>query len=191
MRLRVHDRRLRDGTLELRPLTEDDWDALMEWNRDAEVLLYSEGDDVAERTLEEVRAIFRAVSRRAFTFLVLLDGRPIGDAWLQEMNLERVRRRFDPAADLRRIDLTIGVKELWGLGLGTRVIGMLTRMGFEEGADALFGCDIGVANSRSRRAFEKNGYRLLQTAVVRGKTVFDLALPRAREGGVRGRDQRR
>jgi len=183
MNLRTHKHRLSDGTLVLRPLTEYDWSALMGWNRDPEVLFYSEGDRVTARSLEEVQAIFRSVSQRAFTFLVSLNDRPIGDAWLQEMNLKRIRDRFAPGLDLRRIDLTIGDKSLWGHGLGTRVISLLTRLGFEtERADAIFGCDIADYNPRSRRAFESNGYRLFHvvpgTPGAKASEVYDLALTR-------------
>ena len=43
---------------------------------------------------------------------------PIGECWLQQMNLERILQRY-PKADSRHIDSMIGVKELWGQGLGT------------------------------------------------------------------------
>ncbi|HUW58606.1 MAG TPA: GNAT family N-acetyltransferase [Planctomycetota bacterium] len=157
-RLRSHNVTLSAGRLTLRPMTEDDWDILMKWNTDPDVLYYAEGDDVTSRTLEETQAIYRGVSQRAFVFIAELDGVPIGECWLQRMNLERVRARH-PGMDLRRVDLTIGEKRLWGQGWGTRMIGLLTRFGFErEGADAIFGCDVADYNLRSRRAFEKNGY---------------------------------
>lgn len=183
MRLRSHDYRLVGDTLVLRPLTEKDWDALMVWNRDPEVLYFSEGDDVAARSLPEVQTLFRSVSQRALVFLVQLDERPIGDAWLQEMNLPRIRTHFAPDQDLLRIDLTIGDKGPWGRGLGTRVIRLLTRFGFEvQRADALFGCDVADYNRRSLRAFQKNGYRRFQvtpgTPGGKAEEVVDLVLTR-------------
>ena len=64
--------------------------------------------------------------------------------------------------DCRPIDLIIGEKDYWNKGIGSEVIGMLTRFGFEdEHADAIFGIVYGH-NPRSRRAFEKNGYTLYQ-----------------------------
>ena len=108
--LRSHDVRLVDGPLVLRPMTESDWDVLLEWNTDAEVLYFSEGDNVTARSLEVVHRIYRGVSRIAFVFVAELEGRPIGECWLQEMNLEHVLARYDSSLDLRRIDLTIGEK---------------------------------------------------------------------------------
>jgi RimJ/RimL family protein N-acetyltransferase len=42
--------------IKLRPMTEDDWDVLLKWNSDPEVLYYSEGNDVTSYNLEEIIA---------------------------------------------------------------------------------------------------------------------------------------
>ncbi len=161
--IRAHRVRLSEGPLVLRPMTELDWETVLPWNNDPEVLFFWEGDDVTGRPLETVQELYRAVSRTAFIFIIELNGEPIGDCWLREMDLPDLLERF-PGQDLRRIDLAIGRKALWGRGWGTRVIALLTRFGFEtSGADAIFGCGIGDYNPRSRRAFEKNGYKTLET----------------------------
>lgn len=183
MLLRPHAYRLFDGDLVLRPLTEDDWNVLLPWNQDPEVLYHAEGDDVRSWTLEEVQAIFRTVSRRAFCFLALWRGRPVGEGWLQVLNLERVRQLFPAGLDLRRIDLVIGEKACWGRGLGTRMLRLLTRFGFEtHGADALFGCDVADDNAASRRMLERCGYRLLHTIPsppgAKSRAVHDYLLTR-------------
>jgi hypothetical protein len=49
--------------VQLRPLTENDWDLLEKWNRDPDVLYYAEGDDVAAYSPEKVRQIYRSVSQ--------------------------------------------------------------------------------------------------------------------------------
>jgi len=142
--LRQHDVCLSDGPLVLRPMTEGDWDVLLKWNNDPEVLYYCEGANVTSRPLAEVQEIYRGVSEHAFTFVAELDGRPIGDCWLQKMNLERILSRYPKEMDLRRIDLAIGEKELWDQGLGTRIIALLTQFGFQKcNADTIFGCDVG------------------------------------------------
>jgi streptomycin 3"-adenylyltransferase len=125
-RIRDHDVVLRSGAVTLRPATERDWPLYEAWNSDPEVLWFAEGDDVTSRSAAEVRAITRGVSRDALCFIIEHDGRPVGDCWLQLMNLPRVLDRH-PGLDCRRIDLTIGEKTLWGSGIGTRVIAMLTR----------------------------------------------------------------
>src|SRR5437773_10285833 len=100
-------------------MTEDDWPLLYAWNNDPEVLYYSEGGDVTSRSLEDVQRIYRTISQAAFCFVMEVDGRPIGECWLQEMNLQSISNQF-PGRDLRRIDLAIADAALWGHGYGTR-----------------------------------------------------------------------
>jgi len=151
---------LRGENVRLRPLTEENWDVLLEWNKDPEVLYYSEEEDISSRTLEEVKRIYCSVSRNAYCFIVEYKGRPVGECCLQKMNLDRIIKKY-LGKDCRRIDLMIGEKQLWGQGMGTEIIGVLTRFGFmEEKADFIFGCDIGDHNPRSMKSFEKNGYRI-------------------------------
>lgn len=160
--LREHNITLRGERLVLRPMTERDWDIVQKWESDPELLYYWDGDWIEDRELETTQMIYRGVSQTAFVFIAELDSRPIGCCWLQKMNLERILKHF-PGKELHRIDLAIGEKELWGKGLGTEMIRILTEFGFKhERADAIFGCSIADYNPRSRRAFEKNGYTLFQ-----------------------------
>ena len=166
----------------LRPMTERDWNIVQKWETDPDVLYYFDSGWVDERELETTQMIYRGVSQAAFVFIVELQTRPIGVCWLQRMNLHRLLEKM-PDKDLRRIDLAIGEKELWGHGLGTEMIGILTKFGFEtEKCDAIFGCSIGDYNPRSRRSFEKNGYSLfaenIQPEGNKAKIEFDLILTR-------------
>jgi RimJ/RimL family protein N-acetyltransferase len=179
--LRTHTVTLRGERLLLRPMTERDWDVLLRWNNDPELLWFVEGDDVRSRTLEEVQDIYRGVSQHALCFIAELDGVPIGEGWLQEMNEQRILDEF-PGRDVRRIDLAIGEKRLWGHGLGTELIRLLVALAFErEGADLLV-CFAGGHNPRSRRAFEKAGLRVLRTVPepdsVKTTFGYDLLLTR-------------
>ena len=63
-----------------------------------------------------MQTIYRWISTRAHCFIMEVGGNPIGECWLQRMNLQRIVAQF-PDKDLRRIDLMIGEKELWGLRL--------------------------------------------------------------------------
>ncbi len=166
--------------IKLRPMTEGDWGILSKWNNDPEVLYYSEGDDVTSRKLEEAQHIYRSVSQQAFCFIIELNEKPIGEGWLQQMNLKRILQRY-PGLDCRRVDLTIGEKEYWGKRVGTETIRLLTEFGFlEQGADMIFGCDIADYNPRSLRAFQKAGYeivaRIEQSVGRKAKYVQDVAL---------------
>ena len=151
-------------------MTECDWDTLLRWNSDPEVLYYSDGDDVTAYTLDDVQGIYRSVSQSAFCFIIELDGRPIGECWLQDMNIERILQRY-PELDCRRIDIMIGEKECWGRGIGTDVTTMLTEFGFlSEDADMVFCCGIADHNIRSLRAVRKVGYELwLETREAPGR----------------------
>lgn len=171
------------GQLTLRPMTEGDWDLLLAWNRDPDVLYYSDDNDVSAYDLETVQAIYRSVSQNAICFIAEYAGQAIGEGWLQRMNLPRILEQY-PTLDCRRIDLMIGEKSLWGKGLGTAMIRTLTRFGFEvEGADLIFGL-VSDYNVRSRRAFERVGYGVVNEVVEppggKTKISYDLALARAK-----------
>ena len=90
------------------------------------------------------------------------------------MNLRRVVDQF-PGKDLRRVDLMIGEKELWGRGYGPETIALLVDFGFtREVADAIFGI-VSADNERSLRAFEKCGFN--RHAAIReedGALRYDL-----------------
>jgi aminoglycoside 6'-N-acetyltransferase len=181
-RLREHDVTLRRGHIVLRPMTEEDWDILLKWNTDPEVLHFAEGARVAEYSLEAVQDIYRGVSQNAFCFILELRGEPVGECWLQRMNLPRILERY-PGRDCRRIDLMIGEKAFWGKGIGTEAIRLLARFGFErERADMIFGCDVGDHNPRSLRAFQKASFEVCasipQSPGAKARVAFDLLLSR-------------
>jgi len=157
LKLRELAIKLKGERVTLRPMTEDDWPLVEKWETAPEVLYWSDGDDITTRTPEEVRAIFRTVSQQACCFIIEHEAWPIGDCWLQKMNLPVILEKY-PGKDCRRIDLVIGEKGLWGKGLGTDVLRTLTKFAFKkEKADMVFGL-VGDYNGRSRRTFEKAGY---------------------------------
>jgi aminoglycoside 6'-N-acetyltransferase len=157
MKLNEHKITLHGEQVTLRPMTENDWNILLKWNSDSEVLYFSEGGDVKSYDLEQVQGIYREVSQNAFCFIIEFNGQPIGECWLQRMNIERLLKKYS-AKDCRRIDLMIGEKSLWGHGLGTDTIRTLSKFGFEsEGADMIFGL-VGDYNLRSIGAFKRAGY---------------------------------
>ena len=101
-------------------MTEEDWNLLLKWNNDPEVLYFSEVDDVASRTLDEVQQIYRCVSQNAFCFIIKVDDQDIGTCWLQQMNLDRILKRY-PDCDCRRIDIEIGEKNIGVKGMVRKV----------------------------------------------------------------------
>ena len=163
MKLREHTIWLCGEHVLLRPMTEYDWGILLRWNSDPELLYYSEGDDVQSYSLEEIQGIYRGVSQAAFCFIAEVDSQPIGEGWLQKMNLQRILQQY-PGQDCRRIDLMIGEKAWWGKGIGSEMIRLLTKFAFEqENADLVFGVGIADYNPRSLKAFQKVGFQIVET----------------------------
>ncbi len=174
--LAPHDVILRGGAVTLRPMTEGDWDALLTWNNDPVVMELADANPFEETTLAELQTIYRWISTHAYCFIMEVDGNPIGECWLQRMNLQRIVSQF-PDHDLRRIDLMIGEKALWGRGYGTEAIGLLVDFGFSaEKADAIFGL-VKEENRRSQRAFAKNGFSRHATVTEPdGNVIADLVV---------------
>ena len=144
------------------------------------MLAWAEGDEIESRTLDDVQRIYRAISVNAHCFLMELDGEPIGECWLQRMNLERLVARH-PGEDVRRIDIAIGVPALWGQGLGREAVGLLLDFGFRrEGVDVIYAC-VDAGNMRSRRMFESLGFAVeagRDSAGSEADDELDLALSR-------------
>lgn len=151
--------------LTLRPLTDEHLPHLYRWCADPEVLYWTEGgaeDEALSYGEQVVHAIYGGVSENARCFLVEADGAPIGECWLQKMNLPHIRDMYPVNTDVRRIDMSIGEKEYWGKGIGTQMVKMLVQFAFErEQADVLH-CLCEDYNIRSCRVWEKNGFSLVQ-----------------------------
>jgi aminoglycoside 6'-N-acetyltransferase len=177
-KLKTHNVTLLSGDLVLRPMTEDDWEILHKWNSDPEVLYYADGN-ADGYSMEMVKRIYRGVCKNAFCFIMEFKGRPIGECYLQKMNLERILEKM-PGKDLRRIDIMIGEKEFWGKGIGTEAVRLLVEFGFEkQNAEAIFGCGVGNYNVRSMKTFEKLGFEVhseIEQKSKGGRRAFDMIL---------------
>ena len=143
----------------LRPITDDDIPLLCALNSDPEALRWA--DDNAEPYDEaRVKGIWGYVSPMAYCFIVEADDVPIGDCWLQRMNLPEIQSLYPKGTDVRRIDMSIGKTAYWNRGIGTTMIRCLTDFAFrEENVDVLH-CMCNEENIRSVRVWEKNGFRL-------------------------------
>lgn len=166
----THNLHLDGERVHLRPMTEDDWPHVLDWNADPEVLIWSDGIE-EPRPPEDTKGIYRAASRSAYVFIIELAAEPIGECWLQKMNLPEISARFW-GLDLRRIEIVIGRKDLWGKGLGSDAIRTLVAFGFEEErADAIFGI-VDPGNTRSWQAFRKAGPQELQVGEKRTLVIW-------------------
>jgi RimJ/RimL family protein N-acetyltransferase len=168
-------------------MTESDWHYLLKWNNDPDVLRTAEGDSVEGYTLEQIKNIYCSVSEHGYCFMIEVDGRTIGECWLQQMNLDRILSAY-PEHDIRRIDLVIGEADYRGRGFGTEVVATLTRFAFEqEQADLVFGCDIAEDNPASLGAFLKAGYivhdRVVQPPGAKTRFRYDVKAQRSNSQG--------
>jgi RimJ/RimL family protein N-acetyltransferase len=132
--------------------------------------------------VEQLLDFHLTISTKAYCFMIEYAGRPIGECWLQEMNLERILKRR-PGRDCRRIDITIGEKDYWGRGIGTEAIRLLVEFGFRRAqADAIFALDIVTHNIRSLRAFQKAGFEpydaFAESPREGARRSFDLVMVR-------------
>jgi len=147
----------------LKPLCDEYLPFLYKWNADSEVLYWTEGgeDIVRSYDKETVHDIYGGVSQNNPCFLIEINDKPIGECWLQRMNLPEVKAMYDDSVDVRRIDMAIGEKDYWNKGLGTKFVGMLIEYAFNvEKVDVLH-CFCEDYNIRSRRVWEKNGFKLI------------------------------
>lgn len=180
--IKTHDITLYGGNdidVVLRPLCDAHLPLLYKWNADAEVLYWCEEDDVRQYEAGAVRQIYGSISQNACCFLIEADGIPIGECWLQKMNLPDVIAQY-PGLDVRRIDMMIGEKTYWNRGIGTTFLRMLIDYAFYgENVDVIHAL-VDDYNVRSRRAFEKNGLIHVNTVPLRdgmkAKEQIHLAL---------------
>lgn len=145
----------------LRPLSDEHLPYLYKWNSDPEVMYYTEGGNVKPYPPEIVHKKYGGMSQDNPCFAIEVNGKIIGECWLQKMNFPYVRAMYPEGTDVRRIDMSIGEKEYWGKGIGTLFIGMLVKYAFEEEHVDVLHCFCEDYNVRSRRVWEKNGFKLV------------------------------
>lgn len=144
--------------IEFTPLAESDFPLLRDWLGREHVRLWWR--DPIEETVEECLA---AIEGREPTdhYLIVLDGRPVGMiqtyAASDYPEWEEIVQVGDGVAG---VDLLVGEVELIGGGLGPRVLREFARrVVFTDPGTSACIATVEDANRRSRRAFEKAGFR--------------------------------
>ncbi|NLI40546.1 MAG: GNAT family N-acetyltransferase [Caldisericales bacterium] len=148
----------------LKPLNDEHLPLLYKWCADPEVLYWTEGGEDTDLSYdkETVHAIYGGVSQNAYCFLIEANGVPIGEGWLQKMNLPEILAMYPKTLDVRRIDMSIGEKDYWNQGIGSQFVRIMVEFAFaSEHVDVLH-CICGDYNKRSQHVFEKNGFTLMQ-----------------------------
>lgn len=148
------------GEICLRPVSDADIPLLCELNADPRALRWS-SESEEPYTEEMVRQIWGYVSPMALCFIIEAEGVPVGDCWLQKMNLPQVIARYPEGTDIRRIDMSIGRVDYWGQGIGTAMVELLMEYAFAvEHADVLH-CMCDSRNTRSDRIWNRLGFELV------------------------------
>jgi RimJ/RimL family protein N-acetyltransferase len=147
----------------LKPLNDSHLPLLYKWNADPEVVYWTDGGEDNGHSLDTdtVHKIYGGVSQNAFCFLIEADGVPIGECWLQEMNLQNVLNMYDYSTDVRRIDMMVGEKNYWNKGIGSQFIPVIIDFAFNTEQVNVLHCFCEDYNIRSRRIWEKNGFSLI------------------------------
>lgn len=187
--IKSHDITLYGGNdidIVLRPLSDEHLPLLYKWNSDPLVLYWTEGG-TADLNLsydtDTVHCIYGGDIENILYFLIEVDNIPIGECWLQKMNLPNVKSMYPDSLDVRRIDMSIGEKEYWNKGIGTQFIGMMIDFAFNgEYVDVLH-CFCEDYNIRSRRMWEKHNFkRILEEPLTpqpqKGKWQYHYTLTR-------------
>lgn len=171
--LREHTITLSGEGVVLRPMTDRDWPLIEAINNNPEVGYFAEDDEWSPYALENIKEIYHTISLNALMFVIEHVGQPVGECWLQRMNVRRIQDEF-PGRDVRRIDIAIGAPRLWGLGLGSEALQLLVSLAFERQGVDLLVCFAGGHNPRSKRAFEKAGFSVLRTGPRPGTPKADF-----------------
>ena len=186
--IKTHDINLygkkNDNLIRLRPLNDEHLPLLYKWNADPEVTYWCEDIDEGTANNEEtVHDIYGYVSEIAYCFLIEVNGEPIGECWLEKMNIQEVIDMY-PNLNVKRIDMMIGEKDWWEKGIGSALVGMITDYAFEhDNVDILHIPSIFDYNIRSQRTFLRNGYKFVKTTNVENskkmKYEYHYALTKA------------
>ena len=158
--LPTHDIHLTGKRVHLRPFAEADFDAVVRWWDDAEVMDGAEGKENPRYSRAEIEDIYRSTAEKweALLFIIEAEGRMIGETWLQRMNLDRGKTQ--PPDNAWRIDIMVGEKDCWGKGYGREAVRLLLRHAFEHlGADRVAAMGVFEFNERSLRMFRACGLR--------------------------------
>ena len=154
-----------EGNLQVRLLHEDDLPHLLQWLADPRVLEFYEGRDTTWPA-DRIREHFFGPPDHNAEFIrvaICLDGTPVGYGQLYQLYgpLFEEYAYPDPGQPVYAMDQFLGVPELWGQGVGTRYVRLVTDFLVNlRGAVAVL-LDPRKANTRAVRCYEKAGYRIV------------------------------
>jgi RimJ/RimL family protein N-acetyltransferase len=154
-----------------RPLDRTDFVRLERWLREPHVLTWwREPLDLAG--LETKYGPRIDGDEPTQVFVIEYQRGPVGwIQWYRWCDYETHARKIDAGSHEAGVDLAIGDPRVIGIGLGPIVLGaFLRQVVFADPSVSGVVCDPEVLNVRSRRAFEKAGFRSVGVVVLDGET---------------------
>jgi RimJ/RimL family protein N-acetyltransferase len=144
---------MEDGGVSLRQLVEEDVPLLARWFFDPDVLqwLQISEDPPHLRTMEAIRERFVIMRDDPFTevWRIDADGRPIGE--IELVGIHEIQRRAE-------MHLSIGEKDVWGRGHGSRAVRLVLHHAFENLRLRRVFAMADADNARVIRLFERCGF---------------------------------
>lgn len=140
----------------IRPMIHDDIELLIAWRADRRVNEWYGG--LEEATPEALQADWddEAWCERG---IIILDGRPVGFVQWYEADAEaRAQYRLPLGPKYWGIDIFLGEPALFGQGIGTSVVRMLSNRLLTEGTADIVVIDPQQRNKRAIRSYEKAGF---------------------------------
>ncbi len=179
--------------IQLLPMTDAHLPLLYEWNQRTNVLYWCEGDDIAVNAPGDVDSIYGSISKKAVMFIIAVNDLPVGECWLQEMNLPGLVKKH-PQKNVRRIDMTIYEEAYWGRGLGAAINAMLLRYAFENSKTDLIYAITEDYNIRAQKCLVKSGFSLDEVLeheeTTKGKQEYCYVISREKYCGLHGNGSR-
>jgi RimJ/RimL family protein N-acetyltransferase len=150
----------------LRAYEKSDADALFRWFSDEDVTRWLGPPNFPSRAHQERFIELASASGDDAKYFAIeaLDGKLIGDCGLRFINWKSRKAEFF---------ITIGEKQLWGKGLGSDALRIVTRLAFDKMNLNRLWLSVLVDNPRAVRCYEKCGFvregLLRQESYVDGK----------------------
>ncbi len=174
---------IQGDTVLLRPPREEDFDLVYRLWNDWEICRWADDAFYLPKSPEKFKEKFekyhlgkeeRSPFKDWIVFIIEVDGKGVGDCGL---DIDWVRRRATIWIEL--------LPEEWEKGYGTDAIRTLTKYAFQLGLERVRAI-VNAYNERSKRAFEKAGYREIaripESCWMDGKW-WDEILLEAKKGG--------
>ena len=146
----------------IRQMTKDDFDIMVNWLNDKEVLeFYDELPSNLDRVKEKYGP--RITGNHYVTpCIVEYKNQPLGYIQYYEIQEDDLKKYgYDSKQNIYGIDQFIGKPEMWGRGIGTLMVGLMLNFLQSKGAEKVV-LDVRNNNIRAIKSYEKCGFKKIK-----------------------------